>query len=88
MRSGNKLRNIAPLLGALSVLVLPDATAQAQTATSTGDIIERLAVEAEAEIDVPAMKQQAAERIKARADAQPQKRSPIAPQSNLRCACK
>ena len=80
MLSGKKLRNIGPLLGALSMLALPLATAHAQTAPSTGDIIERLAVEAEAEIDVPAMKQQAAERIKARADAQPQKRSPIAPQ--------
>ena len=44
------------------------------------DIIEKLAVEAESDIDLAALRQQAAERIKARADAQPQKRPPIAPQ--------
>ncbi len=47
---------------------------------SSGDIIEKLAVEAESDIDLAALKQQAADRIKARADAQPQKRPPIAPQ--------
>ena len=35
---------------------------------------------AESDIDLAALKQQAADRIKARADAQPQKRPPIAPQ--------
>ncbi|XIA64792.1 OmpA family protein [Bradyrhizobium sp. TZ2] len=39
-----------------------------------------MAVEAEADIDPAALRQQAADRVKARADAQPQKRPPIAPQ--------
>jgi OmpA-OmpF porin, OOP family len=74
-----KLRDVGLLLGALSLLAGPTA-ARAQTATSTGDIIEKLAVDAESDIDLAALRQQAAERIKARADAQPQKRPPIAPQ--------
>jgi len=90
MRSGKKLRDIGRLPGALSLLalslfvlslfVLPMAAGRAQTATPTADIIDRLAVEAEADIDVAALRQQAADRIKARADPQPQKRAPIAPQ--------
>ena len=73
------MRDISLLLGALSVLAWPTAAARAQ-ATSTADIIEKLAVETESDIDLAALKQQAADRIKARADAQPQKRPPIAPQ--------
>ena len=80
MPGGNKLRGIALLLGALALFALPVAAGRAQTATSSGDIIEKLAVEAESDIDLAALKQQAADRIKARADAQPQKRPPIAPQ--------
>jgi outer membrane protein OmpA-like peptidoglycan-associated protein len=77
---GNKLRDIGLLLGALALFALPLAAGRAQTATSSGDIIEKLAVDAESDIDLAALKQQAADRIKARADAQPQKRPPIAPQ--------
>ncbi|MDE5456565.1 OmpA family protein [Bradyrhizobium sp. CSA112] len=78
---GRKLRGIGLLLGVLALFALPVAAAHAQTAaTSTADIIEKLAVEAEADLDLPALRQQAADRIKARADAQPQKRPPIAPQ--------
>ena len=80
MRWGNKLRGIALVLGALALFALPMAAGRAQTAVSSGDIIEKLAVEAESDIDLAALKQQAADRIKARADAQPQKRPPIAPQ--------
>ena len=80
MLSQKKLRDVGVLLGALSLFVLPMAAGHAQTAPSTGDIVERLAVEAEAEIDLAALRQQAADRIKTRADAQPQKRPPIAPQ--------
>jgi OmpA-OmpF porin, OOP family len=76
----NKLRGIGLLLGALALFALPVAAGRAQTASSSGDIIEKLAVEAESDIDLAALKQQAADRIKARADAQPQKRPPIAPQ--------
>jgi len=81
---GNKLRDIGLLLGALlgavALFALPMAAGRAQTAISTGDIIEKLAIEAESDVDLTALRQQAADRIKARADAQPQKRPPIAPQ--------
>ena len=80
MPGGNKLRGIGLLLGALALLALPMAAAWAQTPISSGDIIEKLAVEAESDLDLAALRQQAADRIKARADAQPQKRPPIAPQ--------
>jgi OmpA-OmpF porin, OOP family len=75
-----RLRDIGLLLGVLSLMAWPTAAARAQTATSTADIIEKLAVEAELDLDLAALRQQAADRIKARADAQPQKRPPIAPQ--------
>jgi OOP family OmpA-OmpF porin len=77
---GKKPRGIALALGALALFALPMAAGQAQTATSSADIIEKLAVEAESDIDLAALRQQAGDRIKARADAQPQKRPPIAPQ--------
>ena len=81
MQWGNEPRGIALVLGALALFALPTAApAQTQAALSSGDIIEKLAVEAESDIDLAALKQQAADRIKARADAQPQKRPPIAPQ--------
>jgi OmpA-OmpF porin, OOP family len=75
-----RLRDIGLLLGVLSLMAWPTAAARAQTATSTADIIEKLAVEAELDLDLAALRQQAADRIKARVDAQPQKRPPIAPQ--------
>lgn len=74
------LRDIGLLFGVLSVLAWPTAAARAQSTISSADIIEKLAVEAESDIDLAALRQQAADRIKARADAQPQKRLPIAPQ--------
>lgn len=66
-------------MGAIALLALPIA-ARAQTAVTSAEIIEKLAVEAETDVDLAVLKQQAADRIKARADAQPQKRPPIAPQ--------
>jgi OmpA-OmpF porin, OOP family len=80
MPGGKKLRGIGLLLGAVALFALPMVAGRAQTAMSSGDIIEKLAVEAESDIDLAALRQQAADRIKARADAQPQKRPPIAPQ--------
>jgi len=77
---GKNPRGIALVLGAVALLALPMTAGRAQTAVSSGDIIEKLAVEAESDIDLAALRQQAADRIKARADAQPQKRPPIAPQ--------
>jgi OmpA-OmpF porin, OOP family len=80
MRSGKMLRDIGLLLGALSVFALPMAAGRAQTAVTAADIVERLGVETSADIDVAALRQQAADRVKAKADPQPQKRPPIAPQ--------
>jgi OOP family OmpA-OmpF porin len=80
MRSVKRgMQNISLLLGALSVLAWPTAAARAQS-ISTADIIEKLASDEEVNIDLAALRQQAAERIKARVDPQPQKRPPIAPQ--------
>ena len=58
----NRLRGIGLLLGALALFALPMAAAHAQTAMSSADIIEKLAVEAESDIDLAALKQQAADR--------------------------
>ncbi len=80
MRWGNKPHGIALILGALALVALPISATRAQTAVTSAEIIEKLAVEAESDIDLTALKQLAADRIKARADAQPQKRPPIAPQ--------
>ena len=44
---GKKPRGIALVLGSLALFALPVAAGRAQTATSSGDIIEKLAVEAE-----------------------------------------
>lgn len=77
MSGAGKLRIIGLLLAAA---VLAPAAGRAQTAPTTAEIIEKLAVGDEAEIDLPALRTQASDRIKARADAQPQKRPPIAPQ--------
>jgi len=80
MRARKKRRDIGLLLGALALFAVPIA-GRAQTAAPAADgIIERLGVETDADIDVAALRQQAADRIKARADAQPQKRPPLAPQ--------
>lgn len=80
MRGGNLRSGAVFMLGTLMLLVLPIAAASAQTAVTTAEIIEKLAVDAESDIDLAALKQQASDRIKARADAQPQKRPPIVPQ--------
>jgi OOP family OmpA-OmpF porin len=79
MPLARKLRGLGLLLGISALFALPLA-AGAQTAASTAEIIEKLAVDGEADIDIAALRQQAADRIKARADVQPQKRPPIAPQ--------
>jgi OOP family OmpA-OmpF porin len=80
MQRASKLRGLGLLLGVSALFAFAMGMANAQTATSTADIIEKLAVEGEADVDLAALRQQAGDRIKARADAQPQKRPPIAPQ--------
>ncbi|MEP6840932.1 MAG: OmpA family protein [Bradyrhizobium sp.] len=81
MRSAMNLRDIGLLLGVLAVFSVPSA-GRAQTAVPAGDIIDRLAAGGEItpDVDVAALKQQAADRVKAKADAQQVKRPLIAPQ--------
>ena len=79
MRPGKMLRGFGLLLGALATFAVPG---YAQTAIPAGDIIDKLAAadDTTPDIDVAALKQQAADRVKAKADAQPVKRPLIAPQ--------
>ena len=79
MRSGMRLRTIGLVLGALAVLAVPG---YAQTAIPAGDIIDKLAAadDTTPDVDVAALKQQAADRVKAKADAAQVKRPLIAPQ--------
>lgn len=79
MRSAKKLRELGLVLGALAVFTVPG---YAQTAIPAADIIDKLgATDGTApDIDVAALKQQAADRVKAKADAQQVKRPLIAPQ--------
>ena len=62
-------------------LALPLQKARAQTTSPTPNLLDQLAgPETSADIDVAALRQQAADRIKAKADATALKRPPIAPQ--------
>jgi len=81
MQPGMKLVRDICLLSALIVPALSVPSAWSQTAAPASGIADRLiGLDAAPDIDLPALRQQAADRIKARADAQPQKRPPIAPQ--------
>jgi len=79
MCPGKKLRGFGLLLGALAMFAAPG---YAQTAIPAGDIIDKLGVTdgTAPDIDIAALKQQAADRVKAKADAQQVKRPLIAPQ--------
>ncbi|WP_050421017.1 OmpA family protein [Bradyrhizobium tropiciagri] len=82
MRRG--LRDLG-LLGTLVLLAMPLAPAHAQTAITRDDVIAKLNhFETAAEIDVPALRQQVAERSKSRSknEPPPSKRPPIAPDLN------
>ena len=81
MRSGMQRRYIGRLLGAFAVLAIP-AAAQAQTAIPSSEIVSKLVAAGDTDpgIDAAALKQQAADRVKSKADAQPLKRPLIAPQ--------
>jgi outer membrane protein OmpA-like peptidoglycan-associated protein len=81
MRSGKMLRGFALLLGALAVFAFPVASGRAQTAAPAGEFVDKLVgTDDTPDVDVAALKQQATDRVKARADAQPLKRPLIAPQ--------
>jgi OmpA-OmpF porin, OOP family len=79
MRPARKLREFGLVLGVLAVFAVPG---YAQTAIPAADIIDKLgATDGTApDIDIAALKQQAADRVKAKADAQQVKRPLIAPQ--------
>jgi outer membrane protein OmpA-like peptidoglycan-associated protein len=76
-----KLREFGPLLCVLAVFAVP-AAGRAQTAVPAADIIDKLAAGGDTtpDVDVAALKQQAADRVKAKADAAQVKRPLIAPQ--------
>lgn len=81
MQFSRKHRDIGLLAVASVVVALLAQPAQAQTAASAGNLVDQLAgPETPTEIDLVALRQQAVDRIKARADASPLKRPPIAPQ--------
>jgi OmpA-OmpF porin, OOP family len=72
----------AGMLGALLLLATPLAPARAQTAITRDDVISKLDhFETSADLDVAALRQQAADRSKSRSknEPPPQKRPPIAP---------
>jgi OmpA-OmpF porin, OOP family len=74
-------RGAARLTGTLMVLALTSPLAHAQAAAPAENLVERLSgLEVAPEIDVAALRQQALERVKSRADAAPLMRPPIAGQ--------
>ncbi|MGX1419815.1 OmpA family protein [Bradyrhizobium elkanii] len=81
-RRGLRDPGLLALLGTLALLAMPIAPARAQTAITRDDVIAKLNhYETDAEIDVPALRQQVAERSKSRSknEPPPSKRPPIAP---------
>lgn len=81
MQPGLKFVRDICLFSALILPALPVSSAWSQAAAPAGGIADRLiGPDAAPDIDLAALRQQAADRIKARADQQPQKRPPIAPQ--------
>jgi OOP family OmpA-OmpF porin len=83
MRLSSKgLRDIGWLAGSLIMLaMLPLSLAHAQTAAPAENLVETLSgLETIPDIDVAALRQQALERVKSRADAAPLMRPPIAAQ--------
>jgi OmpA-OmpF porin, OOP family len=69
------------LTGALMLFAAPSPPAHAQTAAPPENLVNALAgLDAAPDLDVAALRQQALDRIKAKADAVPLKRPPIAPQ--------
>jgi OOP family OmpA-OmpF porin len=75
------LGRVALLAGALLVLAMPTSPMRAQPAATTGSLPDRLVgPETESDMDLAALRQQAAQRIKSRADLAPLKRPPIAPE--------
>src|SRR5947209_3670327 len=81
MRFSRNGRGIGLLAVALIAFALPTQRARAQTAAPASSLVDQLVgSETRADIDVAALRQQAVDRIKSRADAAASKRPPIAPQ--------
>lgn len=83
MRRGtNGRREVTLLLALLTVCpMLAAAPVRAQQTASAEDIVDRLAaLDATADVDVAALRQQVLDRIKSKADAVPLKRPPVARQ--------
>ena len=81
MWSARKHHGIGLLAAASLAFALPMQPAAAQTAAPAPSLIDQLAgPETPADIDVAALRQQAADRVQSRADATAAKRPPIAPQ--------
>jgi outer membrane protein OmpA-like peptidoglycan-associated protein len=80
-RRTQALRDIGGLTGALVMLAMPLLAAHAQTAAAQENLVEQLAgLETMPDIDVAALRQQALQRVKSRADVAPLMRPPIAAQ--------
>jgi OOP family OmpA-OmpF porin len=80
MRRGNRgARRIGLLAGTLIAFAAPALPAHAQTAVTTDDIVSRLGgLETAPDLTVPALRQRAQERAKAKTDPAPLKRPPVA----------
>lgn len=80
MRFAGKRREIGFLAVASIAVALLTQPVRAQTAAPAGNLVDQLTgPETPADIDLAALRQQAADRIKTKADAVPLKRPPIAP---------
>lgn len=76
-------RRFAPLTVGLWLALLPASTALSQEGPTTGAMVGVLAgLQAPSDLEVPALRQQVTERIKAKADAIALKRPLVAPQLN------
>ncbi len=81
MRLQKSLRDIGLLAVALIGLAAPASPARAQAAAANQNLVNQLAaLEAAPDLDVAALRQQALDRIKSRADATPLRRPPVAAQ--------
>jgi OmpA-OmpF porin, OOP family len=82
MRSGKKcLRGIGLLAGVLIVAAAPASPARAQAVATPESLVSQLAgLETAPDLDIVALRQQATDRVKSKADQAPLKRPPIAAQ--------
>jgi outer membrane protein OmpA-like peptidoglycan-associated protein len=81
MRFSRKRRGVGLLAVASITFALPTQPVRAQTAAPASNLVEQLVgPETPADIDVAALRQQAVDRIKSKADVTALKRPPIAPQ--------